>query len=131
MEEESDMVTSKKRRFTKGGQNIILLGLVSVLIAVATTGVSLAIYHNSGDIYLDRSRPGFLPDQTEIDDGDENDEYEFSKTGKINTEVLEEYLKNLKDEVEAIDAFETPFSAGALSDESLGIIVEELESIEP
>ena len=43
------------------GARVVILGVVAIMIAVATTGVSLAVYHNSGDIYLDRSRPGFLP----------------------------------------------------------------------
>ena len=48
---------------TTGGRNLVLLGVGSILIAFIMTGVSLAVYHNSGDIYLDRSRPGFLPDE--------------------------------------------------------------------
>ena len=52
---------------TKGGKNLVLLGVLAVLIATVTTCISLAIYHNSGDIYLDRSRPGFLPDEEEIE----------------------------------------------------------------
>jgi alpha-galactosidase/6-phospho-beta-glucosidase family protein len=44
------------------------------MIALATTGVSLAIYHNSGDIYLDRSRPGFLPDEQEIKQEEQKEE---------------------------------------------------------
>ena len=67
---------------TVGGRNLIILGMISVVVAVATTGVSLAIYHNSGDIYLDRSRPGFLPDEEEISDDVEAD-YEFDKSGTI------------------------------------------------
>ena len=122
MDRADEGLEKKNRRFTKGGQNIILLGLTAIMIAVVTTSVSLAIYHNSGDIYLDRSRPGFLPDEAEIEGGDEGEEeYEFSKTGKINAEVLEEYLKNLGVEIEEIDAYEAPFSSEALSDERLGI----------
>ena len=34
----------------KGSRNLIILGIASMLIALSTTGVSLAIYHNSGDI---------------------------------------------------------------------------------
>ena len=131
MEQETSKTTKKNRKFTKGGQNLILLGLAATLIAVSTTGVSLAVYHNSGDIYLDRSRPGYLPDQTEIESDDTEGEYEFSKTGMINTEVLDEYLKNLNEEVEGIDAYGSPFDAGALSDESLGIMTEEPEALEP
>ena len=53
---------------TRGGKNLVLLGASAVLIATVTTCISLAIYHNSGDIYIDRSRPGFLPDKEEIEE---------------------------------------------------------------
>ena len=76
---------------TKGGWNLVILGVVSCLIAVAVTGISLAIYHNSGDIYLDRSRPGYLPDNEEIkqEEADKKEEeYNFGNTGKITAEIL-------------------------------------------
>ena len=107
---------------TVGGRNLVILGIASVVIAFLTTGVSLALYHNSGDIYLDRSRPGYLPDEEEIEQGDdEKDEYVFNKSGSINGTVLEEYAENLQNEIEAIEAYKNPFSADALSDERLGI----------
>ncbi len=113
---------------TKGGRNLILLGVGSILVAFIMTGVSLAIYHNSGDIYLDRSRPGFLPDEEELEQKDDvEEEFEFDKTGKISDEVLEEYLKHLKEEVEIIDSYKEPFNVELLSDESLGIKEENKE----
>ena len=114
-----------KKKLSKGGRNLVILGVSSVMIAGATTGISLAIYHNSGDIYLDRSRPGYLPDEAEIEEGEEqNLEYKLGKSGKIDMKVLEEYLENLDLEVKAIDAYEKPFGAEALSDERLGIPTE-------
>ncbi len=111
---------------TKGGKSLFLLGVIAILVAFLTTGVSLAVYHNSGDIYLDRSRPGFLPDEGEIEEGnDKDEEYTFSKTGKLSVKDLEEYLEKLDVEVKAVDVYENPFSAKALSDEQLGIPVEE------
>lgn len=110
---------------TVGGKNLVILGIASVVVAFLTTGVSLALYHNSGDIYLDRSRPGYLPDEEEIKQDDEvKEDYTFSKSGALNKAVVEEYLEKLQEEIEAIDAYENPFSASALSDEKLGIIVE-------
>ena len=35
---------------SSGGRKLIILGIASALIALVTTGISLAIYHNSGDI---------------------------------------------------------------------------------
>lgn len=108
---------------TRGGRNLIILGVAASLIAVATTGVSLAIYHNSGDIYLDRSRPGFLPDDEEIEQEVdlEEEEYEFEKSGPVTKEVLDEYIEKLENEIKAMDAYEKPFDASALSDDNLGI----------
>lgn len=114
---------AKKRIFTSGGRNLVLLGLASIVISVVTTGVSLAIYHNSGDIYLDRSRPGYLPDEKEIEE--ENDkqeeEYVFEKSGKITMDVIDEYLKKIQVDVRALDTYEKPFDENILSDERLGI----------
>lgn len=111
-----------KEKMNRGRWNLVILGVAATVIATVTTGVSLVIYHNSGDIYLDRSRPGFLPDEEEIEEETEEDEeFNFSKTGPIDLTVLEEYLKELQIEVEAIDANEKPFEEKVLSDESFGI----------
>ena len=114
-------------KLTSGGRNLILLGVISIAIAACTTGVSLAVYHNSGDIYLDRSRPGYLPDKEEIENvgSNEDKEYEFPKTGKLTLDDIEEYLKHLDVEVKAIDAYGDPFNANLLSDDFLEIKNEE------
>ena len=120
MESKSNRITKKKMR--KGGRNLVLLGISAVLIASITTGVSLAIYHKSGDIYLDRSRPGFLPDEEEIEEETkEDEEFDFKETTTLSEESLEEYLKELEEEIEAIDAYKEPFSGKILSNDELGI----------
>ncbi len=125
------LVAKKERSGVKkeqsGARNLVILGIISVVIATLTTGVSLAIYHNSGDIYLDRSRPGYLPDEQEIVDKEEQEkelEYEFEKSGKMSMEVLEEYLENLEKEIQAVDDYEKPFGQGVMSDDQLGIPAE-------
>ena len=122
-----------REKMPQGGRNLVLLGIVSTLIAVSTTGVSLAIYHKSGDIYLDRSRPGYLPDEEEIEDESEQkeEEYEFSKSGKLTEEDVAEFLDKLKTEVESITSYEKPFGEGMLSDERLGIPAEKSEDEVP
>ena len=116
---------------TKGGRNLIILGVASSLIAIATTGVSLAIYHNSGDIYLDRSRPGYLPDEEEIEEEEQEkeaeEEYKFSDTGTLTVEDLEEYLKNFQAESDVVEKFIKPFDESVLSDGTLGIPAPEEE----
>ena len=119
---------AKRKMFTDWGRNLVLLGVASIVVSMATTGVSLAIYHNSGDIYLDRSRPGYLPDEQEIEEEDKQEQYIFDKTGKITMEVIDEYLERLQVDVRAIDAYEKPFDENVLSDEKLGIpVIEQSE----
>jgi len=105
---------------TAGGKNLIILGVGSIVIALVTSGVSLAVYHNSGDIYLDRSRPGFLPDEEEA--SAQETDYTFSdKGGEITEAELDEYLKNLDEVQDYFNAVPAPFSAESLSDASLNI----------
>lgn len=127
-----ELEQKKSKKIMHGGRNLVILGVVSTVLAVMTTGVSLAIYHNSGDIYLDRSRPGYLPDEEEIENEEENEveEYSFEKSGKLTVEILAEYLERLQAEIKAIDAYEQPFDESVLSDERLGIPVVEPDSLE-
>ena len=103
-----------------GSKNLLILGVVSVAIAIATTAISLVIYHNSGDIYLDRSRPGFLPDKTETQPRTESN-YSFASSGQLTERDLDDYIKYYEENVDMIDDLESPFSSTPLSDESLGI----------
>lgn len=108
---------------TNGGRNLLILGILSILVACTTTGIALAIYHNSGDIYIDRSRPGFLPDEEEIEernDSKEEESEEFGEKGEITAEVLEKYLELLENEVEGIEKAKDVFSDEALTDTRLG-----------
>lgn len=115
---------TKKHKLSNGGRNLVILGLISVVVALATSGVSLAVYHNSGDIYLDRSRPGFLPDEDEIVGEEERaeEEYDFAKMGSLTKEGIHEYLENMDAMIKAIDSYEKPFGSEVLSDEHLGIL---------
>ena len=107
---------------SNGARNLLILGILSATIALTTTGISLAVYHNSGDIYLDRSRPGFLPDEDEIEsDKKENDDYKLSENATITAEVLDEYLEYLTQEAESIDLYKDSFSSDGLSDSRLGL----------
>ena len=106
---------------SRGGRNLIILGIASALIALVTTGISLAIYHKSGDIYLDRSRPGFLPDEDEKDDDNPIEEYVFEKTGAFTEDVIKEYTEKFNDTMENIKELNNPFSETGLSDKELGI----------
>lgn len=104
----------------KKNHNLLLLGVVSVAVALLTTSVSIIIYHNSGDIYLDRSRPGFLPDEEEIDEPTP-EEFEFSESGPVTEYDLNEYLKHFQENLDALDSLGTPYSPDPLSNSALGI----------
>lgn len=107
----------------KGGRNLVIMSIVSIVISLSLTTVSLAVYHYSGDIYLDRSRPGYLPDTEEVETEEEDEEgdYTFEKSGIITKEVLTEYLEKLDVEVKALDEYQNPFGDEALSDEHFGL----------
>ena len=118
-----DNSEENQKGLTRGGKKLIILATISIFITLCLTIVSLAIYHYSGDIYLDRSRPGYLPDDEEVEDegDDEEGDYNFEKSGPITKEILEEYLKKLQIEVEALNAYQNPFDAEALSDAQCGL----------
>lgn len=107
-----------------GGRNLLLLCLFSVIIATITTCVSVYIYHATGDIYLDRSRPGYIAEDETHDDADDNKE-SFSSEGGVSAEDLEEYKKQLKAVEERLEASADAFNGDALSDETLGIQTEQ------
>lgn len=106
---------------TAGGKNLLILGLSAIVISVIASSVSLLLYHNSGDIYLDRSRPGFLPDKSEIDDRRAGEEYHFPDSGPLTKETINTYSDHLTAEFEALQKIEKPFDESALSDETLGL----------
>lgn len=105
-----------------GGRNLLILGLAATVIALITTFISLTIYHNSGDIYLDRSRPGFLPDQEEAIK--EADQFRFSDSGLVDEKTLDEYLDHLKTLQDSLKELDSPYAETPLSDKSLGISTE-------
>ena len=105
----------------KKNYNLLLLGIGSTLIALLTTGISILIYHNSGDMYLDRSRPGFLPDKEEIENRNTEEEFLFSEDGLVTVYDLDEYLKHFQTELNDLDELKNPYSPEPLSDDALGI----------
>ena len=113
--------TESPKTTPKGGRNLLFLGIGATVIAFLTTFVSLKIYHDSGDIYLDRSRPGFLPEQEEVEEKDETDDYKLPDSGTLTKEILDEYLQNLKKEINRLNDFsDDPFGEKPLTDETLG-----------
>lgn len=105
----------------KGARNLALLAVGSVLIATITTVMGVYIYVSSGDIYLDRSLPGLLPDAAEHEEDNSglSEQYVFNDYGPVNSEVLDDFLENF-DEIRGEAAgFGESFSDAPLSDEAL------------
>ncbi len=103
----------------RGGRNLIILGVGASAIALISTAISLKIYHDTGDVYLDRSRPGFISDDEKNDK--EETENTFSDSGELSAEDIEEYAKQIRDLRKKINAHGDDFTAESLSDEQLGI----------
>lgn len=105
-----------------GKRNLILLGVGALLFTAFSTGLSLWIYRSSGDIYLDRSRPGYLPDEEEAkEESGTNSSFTYSDTGELDKTELDTYLKELKNATDRLKALSDPYSMTPLSNESLGI----------
>ena len=109
-------------KMSSGGRNLMRLGLIATIITILTTSISLVIYHNSGDIYLDRSRPGFLPEKHEVEHDDQSEKpYSFPESGNLDSKTLEEFRENFKKTLKDIKNLKDPFSAENLSDDFVGL----------
>lgn len=107
----------------RGRRNLIILGLSAVSIAIITSAIELWIYRSSGDIYLDRSRPGYLPDIEEAkEEANTSYGYAYPESGALDIDELQEYLDELKETSSYLERIEDPYSPTSLSDESLGIL---------
>lgn len=114
------MVVKKKRE--QGARNLTILGVSAILIALVATSLELWIYRETGDIYLDRSRPGFLPDAEEAEEDTEADSgYIYPESGTLDAGELDDYLRELKKVEESLGKIQNPYGSNALSNESLGI----------
>lgn len=103
-----------------GGRNLMILGLSAVIIAVITTAISLVVYRSTGDIYLDRSRPGYISEDEKNDTKYESKET-FSADGEINKKTIDEYLEQLDSVRGRIDSLSDTFTEDPLIDDALGI----------
>jgi len=103
-----------------GGRNLIILGFAATAIAFVSTAVSLHIYRETGDVYLDRSRPGYIFEDEKHDTDDDKKEL-FPADGEIDSGVLDQYLKEYDTVIERIEDAADDFSPEPLSNESLSI----------
>lgn len=107
-----------------GGRNLFILAIMAITIAIVTTSISLTIYRVTGDIYLDRSRPGYI-DDGEVHSTEDDGKESFANEGPITGKELDEYLQILDTATSRIENSIQDFSESPLSDETLGLTVEE------
>lgn len=103
----------------RGGRNLTILGFGAVLIALITTSISLYFY-SKGDIYIDRSRPGYISEDEKHNDADDKKE-DYSNEGAITEKSIDEYLNDLDSVSERIEASQNDFGPDPLSDINLMI----------
>lgn len=112
-------------RTSKRNFNLFILAVAAVVIALISTSISLFIYKITGDIYIDRSRPGYISKEEEgkISDDGQNRKttYKFSSDGKVTKKALKKYLEDFET-VQQLTQGSEAFDESALSDEALGII---------
>ena len=109
----------KGKKPIRGGRNLVIMGLGAIGIALITTSISLYFY-SKGDIYIDRSRPGYISEDEKHNDADDEKE-NYSNEGAITKEALDEYLKDLDDVSERIESTQNDFGPDPLSDSNLMI----------
>lgn len=125
MNKELMAIEEEPEKKVSGGRNLAILAMGAVAIAVITTCMGLYMYVSSGDIYLDRSLPGLLPEVSEQEGSKE--QYVFSDYGAVNAGVLDEFLKYFGEAEAEVETFREPFADAPLMDENLIFFTEEGE----
>ena len=103
-----------------GGRNLMILGFTAIIISIITTAISLIVYRVTGDIYLDRSRPGFIS-ENETDDKTYEAKEKISTEGEVNKGTVDEYLNQLDSVRGRIDSLANSFDPDPLDDDALAI----------
>ncbi|MBO4855039.1 hypothetical protein J5500_01365 [Candidatus Saccharibacteria bacterium] len=113
-------------RTIHGGRNLMILGFSSIIIAIITTAISLVVYRATGDIYLDRSRPGYIS-ENETDDKKYDAKETISTEGEVSKNTIDEYLNQLDSVRGRIDSLSNTFDPDPLDDDALAIYPREDE----
>ena len=97
----------------------LIYGIVAaLLIAMAMTAVSMALYVSSGASRLDLSRPGYERAREAVQrDGDEDT---FSSTGPLNSSVTNEFQRRFTAHRERLKHYDN-YGSTALDDNELQI----------
>lgn len=112
-EQQTTPATEEPKK-VNGGRNLIILGVFAIFVALVTTSFSLWVYRQN-DIYLDRSRPGFI---SEGEKSEEESIEKFSEDGEITVDVLDKYLEELDYVKGKINDLSEAFAPGPLDDKN-------------
>ncbi len=114
-----------KEKWDKGQCNLVILGIGATIVTGITLTASLLVYRNSGDIYLDRSRPGYLPEEDEVEEVQNNTtKFVYSDSGELDKAELDQYLEVMQAIVEKLEDSAQPYTEEPLSNKSLGLPTE-------
>ena len=129
---DANTTNAKSEHPIHGARNLFILGVVAISLAVISTAISLYIYHATGDIYLDRSRPGYLPDEEEVtQDSASTPTYTYPDNGPLDPDELDDYLDALRQTIDRLEDYSDPYAPEPLSDQSLGIPSADATNISP
>lgn len=93
--------------------------LLAILAALLLTTISMTLYFVSGTSKLDLSRPGYESAREQIRQTDGNNQ-NFSASGDIDVEVIEDFLSKYDKEAKDLSQYST-FNESILGDQQLGI----------
>jgi flagellar basal body-associated protein FliL len=103
----------------KKSKKLFIMILITIAISILSTVISLLIYKLSGDIYIDRSRPGFISEKEKDEPKEPDNAYSFPLEGEITRYDLDDFYEKLSGVT--ADMYVDAFSPDALSDDVLGI----------
>lgn len=86
--------------------NLIILIVASVLLALTLTVVSISLYEFSGAAQLDLSRPGYRAVTHQVERPEKSDAY--SSSGPVTEESINEFIdlyNKQTDKAQSVDAF--------------------------
>ena len=113
----NDYVSTEERSFWDR-HRFLLLVLISIIIAAVLVVISMMMYLRSGASQLDLSRPGYQGVQSQVERGDDLQNY--ATTGSVDKESIEEFKKLFKEQADKANAVDA-FSGDPLRPATLGI----------
>lgn len=107
--------------FIRPGQKLAILIVGSVLLSLTFVCISMWLYSATGVEQVDLSRPGFKDVRGQsFQRNEDEDSLEYSNTGPINKESLDEFEKKFDKAAKDATSVES-FASDVLSDKALGI----------